>query len=248
MIYLHKILPMVFSPLILILILLLVGCIWRRWRWVQVAVVFLYLASTPLVSDQAVGFLERNTNRLEPINVNDADAVVVLSYGMYWVRTPQGYVPEWTDPDRFFAGVELYKAGKAPYLVFTRGKYPWQLGDETEGDVLKRYAETMGVPGDRILLTEEAANTEQEAYGIYKLLNPNSKIILVTSAFHMARAARLFKANGFDVQEYPVDIKIHAAKLTLMSFLPTSSALAMTQFALQECLGRMYYWLKTTNT
>ena len=32
---------------------------------------------------------------------------------------------EWGDPDRFFGGLALFKAGKAQKLVFTGGKMPW---------------------------------------------------------------------------------------------------------------------------
>jgi hypothetical protein len=33
---------------------------------------------------------------------------------------------EWGDPDRFFGGIALFKAGKAQKLVFTGGKMPFK--------------------------------------------------------------------------------------------------------------------------
>ncbi len=44
------------------------------------------------------------------------------------------------DPDRFFGGIALFKAGKAQKLVFTGGKMPWDKAKKTEGAVLKEYA------------------------------------------------------------------------------------------------------------
>ena len=29
---------------------------------------------------------------------------------------------EWQDPDPFFAGIDVLKSGKAPILIFTKGK------------------------------------------------------------------------------------------------------------------------------
>jgi len=47
---------------------------------------------------------------------------------------------EWGDPDRFFGGIALFKAGKAQKLVFTGGKMQWDKAKKTEGEVLKEYA------------------------------------------------------------------------------------------------------------
>ena len=49
-----------------------------------------------------------------------------------------------------------------------------------------------------ILLTDNIQNTDQEAKSVKKLLNQNNKIILVTSAFHMPRAKKIFKAVDID--------------------------------------------------
>lgn len=244
MIYLHKVVPLILSPLFMVLVLCIVGAVTLRRRWIIAGIVFLYLASVPITSDWIFSDLEKSAQRLDPTEVATADAIVVLSYGMYWVKTTKGFAPEWTDPDRFFGGIELFQAAKAPVLIFTKGKYSWQQGEETEGEVLKRYAEMMGVPSDRILLTDVAENTAQEAEGVKKLLPAGAKIILVTSAFHLPRAQRIFDEAGFSVAGYPVDIKIHDSKITPMSFLPTIGALSVTQHALQEHLGRLYYQLK----
>jgi hypothetical protein len=53
---------------------------------------------------------------------------------------------EWGDPDRFFGGIALFKAFKAQNLVFTGGKMPWDKVKKREGDVLKEYAISNGVP------------------------------------------------------------------------------------------------------
>jgi hypothetical protein len=49
--------------------------------------------------------------------------VSVLSEGRL-VAPGNAAVSEWKDADRFFGGVELFKAGKSPLLVFTGGAAP----------------------------------------------------------------------------------------------------------------------------
>jgi len=64
----------------------------------------------------------------KPISaIDSADAIVVLS-GMLEINGvgDSAYV-EWGDPDRFFGGMALFKAGKAPRLVFTGGKIPLNI-------------------------------------------------------------------------------------------------------------------------
>jgi uncharacterized SAM-binding protein YcdF (DUF218 family) len=248
MIYLHKALPVLLSPIFIVLVFLGIGVVCRCRAWVLSGMCLLYVASTPLVSEALFRQIEQRVERLTPTEAQQAEAIVALSAGMGWVKTNTGFVPEWPTPGRFFAGVDLFQAGKAPLLVFTGGKLPWQQGDETEGEVLKRYAERMQVPAERILVTERVENTEQEALAAKRLLQPAvRKIILVTSAFHMPRARHLFEQVGFEVFPYSVNIRKMAEDITLMSFLPDANALSATGTALRELLGRLYYQFKPLN-
>ena len=110
----------------------------------------------------------------------------------------------------------------------------------------------MNIPADKIWVTADVQNTEQEAVEVSKLLKkPNGegkKIILVTSAFHMKRAKMLFVKMGLDVVSYSVDFKSSQTALTPMSFLPNVSALATTDAAIRESLGIIFYKLKLAVT
>jgi uncharacterized SAM-binding protein YcdF (DUF218 family) len=245
MIYLHKILPFFLSPIFIVLALAAIGVITRRRRWVVGAMGLLYVASMPLVAESLFSRVEQSAERVPPSEVPVVDAIVVLSAGMDWIKTKNGFVAEWPTPSRFLGGVELFHAGRAPILVFTAGKLPWQQGEETEGEILKSHAERMQIPASNILLTESVENTEQEARGVRRLLTSDQKkISLVTSAFHMKRARQIFEREGFEVIPYPVDMRVSAADVTPMSFLPNPGALTSTHAAMREMLGRVYYQLK----
>ena len=100
-----------------------------------VALMLLWLLSLPVVSDPMWRMLEQQTVRRSVENVQTAQAIVVLSGMARTVQSETGPINEWADAsDRFWAGLELYRAGKAPRLFFTGGKLPWEKTTQTEGD------------------------------------------------------------------------------------------------------------------
>lgn len=128
----------------------------------------------------------------------------------------------------------------------SRGQLPWTKQSVPEGEYLKAHAIERGVPENDILVTRSVENTAQEAVAVNELMKAidNPKIILITSAFHMPRAAQVFEDVGFAVTKYPVDFKAIVESITVMSFLPSSRALSRTSLFSREMLGRLYYWLR----
>jgi uncharacterized SAM-binding protein YcdF (DUF218 family) len=245
MIYLHKILPLIFSPLFFILSIIIFGIIIGSKKTSFVGVIILIICSMPIVSGKMIAYLESDYELNRPSEISTADAIVVLSGMIKTIKTKDSLDYEWSEAvDRFFAGIDLFKLNKAPTLIFTRGKVPWSIG-LPEGEFLREEAIKLGIPKKNILLTENVENTDQEAKAIKKLFSiDNPKIILVTSAFHMPRAQLVFEAAGINVIPFPVDFKTGAGKLTFMSFIPSAGSFASTNFFVREMIGRTYYNLK----
>ena len=94
-------------------------------------------------------------------------------------------------------------------------------------------------------MTENVENTDQEAKAVKKILSTDDpKVILVTSAFHMPRAIKVFEAAGITVVPFPVDFLNGAGKSTFMHFIPSAGAFNNTSFFVREMIGRTYYNLK----
>jgi len=245
MIYLHKVLPLLASPLFLVIILVLCGLLFRSRRAGLAAVGILIVCSLPVFSNKLISYLERDYSLVPPASAKTADAIVVLSGMVRTIEGANGLEYEWGEAsDRIFAGIDLIKENKAPALVLTGGKLPWSVG-KPEGEHLRAIAEKLGVPSDIILLTENVQNTDQEAKAVAKFLNkkvPN--IILVTSAFHMPRAQKVFEAAGIEVSPFPVDFLSGADKTTLIHFIPSARSFRDTSFFVRELIGRIYYELK----
>jgi len=243
--YFNKILPILVLPLGFTLLCLLVGLAFRKRLLLWYAALFLWAFSMPVVANGLMSFAEGGTSRIPVRLVGKADAIVVLS-GM--IRRIDGApLGEWNDAvNRFEGGIDLFKAGKAPVMVFTRGQMPWQASAISEGDVLKKRAVLLGVPQTAIRLTEKVGNTADEAVATGKLLGVSkgkTRIILVTSAYHTRRAVLLFEQAGFEVIPFRVDYQlIDNAGSTVLRFLPSAEALAQSEKALREMIGWLFYW------
>ncbi len=245
MIYLHKILPLIFSPLMLITILIIFGLIIGSKKISAIGVIVLIICSLPIVSGKLVTYLESEHQLKKSANIDSADAIVVLSGMIHTINSKEGLDYEFGQAvDRIFAGIDLFKEKKASKLILTRGKLPWSIGIP-EGEYLKSFAIKNGISENNIFLTENVENTDQEAKAIKKLLSTDKpKVILVTSAFHMPRAQMVFEAADVNVVTFPVDFRKGLSKLTFMSFIPSASALSGTSFFVREMIGRIYYYFK----
>jgi hypothetical protein len=104
---------------------------------------------------------------------------------------------KWGDPDRFFGGIALFKAGKGQKLVFTGVKMPWDKANKTEGEVLKEYIFSNCIHSEKIFVTKDVENTADEAVAVKEIISPSKRIILVTSAYHMYGARGSLLNNNF---------------------------------------------------
>ena len=243
---LRQIVPLFLMPTCVVLALLVVALRTRR-RWpIVIALVLLWAASTPIVSNLLMCAVEDWRVRQVTSDAPNADAIVVLSFSIRAVPDDATSF-EFDDFDRFLGGFDLYKAGKAPRLIFTGGWNPWKPNLPLVGDVLIVRARDFGVPASALSTTGKASNTEQEAEGVAELLgvgkSPTApRILLVTSDYHMSRADMLFRRAGLEVIPFPVDFQTKLG-ITPRSFIPSGGALQQTDTALHEIYGRVYYWI-----
>jgi uncharacterized SAM-binding protein YcdF (DUF218 family) len=245
MITLHKLLPLFVSPLVLCILVALVAFLTQRRVLGTLALLTLWVLSLPVTSDTLWRALEQHAVRPSVEGVAPAQAIVVLSGMARTVKAEKGMTNEWAEAsDRFWAGLELYQAGKAPKLFFTGGKLPWEKTTQTEGDWLFEQAFKQGVPKSAMTVTAYVQNTADEAIAIATLLPKGSSILLVTSAFHMPRARALFEAQGLQVSAFPVDFQVSEREITAMDFLPAAHALEDSSSGIREWLGRLYYWVR----
>ena len=222
------------------------GLVFRR-RWPLItAALLLWLFSLGLVSQSLWRWLEAPWQRGTAVEAPQADAIVVLSGGRHPAPGP-ARLSEWHDPDRFLAGLDLFRAGKAPRLLFTGGASPFRPGQRPEGQHYLQDAALFGVPATAMASTPPVLNTADEAVAIRRVLpDRQSRVLLVTSAFHMRRAQRLFERQGMQVLPFPVDFQARGRWAGPLwrdptQWLPSAKALDNSSRALRELLGRLVY-------
>jgi uncharacterized SAM-binding protein YcdF (DUF218 family) len=137
---------------------------------------------------------------IPPLIDGAADAIVVLGGGV----NPDGTLPS-AARRRVERAVELFEGGIAPRLILS-GRCGLNVEEPpvTEAAAMARHAATFGVPERALLLEEDAKDTLGNAYFTWaRFLEPNgwTSIRVVTSDFHLSRAAMVFRkilGPGYD--------------------------------------------------
>lgn len=214
----------------------------RRYRigsaLVLLGVVWLALCATPAFA----GWLQRGLERANPphaaASYPHADAIVVLgggavpSFGNGWdddLAEVQG--------TRTGFGLELYRAGRAPIMFLT--------GGEREAVQMAQRLLLQGVPASALLTENASMTTYQNALYSAPLLRQHhlQRLLLVTSAMHMPRAAATFRHQGFTVIPAPAaDAPVRARKDSV--WLPQHGALRQSGRCLREYIGLWVYRLR----
>ncbi len=246
MYFLSKLLPLLILPLGLGIFSLIFFYKKLEKKHIFMIIFSLWTFSIGFVADLLCTFVELPWQRIDENDAPSADAIVVLSTGGRSKAPGKYNIYEWGDPDRYFAGISLFKNGKAPKLFFTAGTSPYGKKLKDEGTLYKEHAISLGIPSYAISTTSKVVNTAEEAIAIRRNLNhinSSSEIILMTSAFHMKRAKRLFERQGFVVYPFPVDFK--SSRVTQWqnpyNWIPNSGSLNRSSIALREILGRIIY-------
>ena len=252
MFLLSKLLPLLLLPLGIALLLLIWGAVRRSRRPAMSALAVLWIFSTPLTAELLWRGLEWPHQRRTAANVLQQArpaAVVVLGTGRHPAPGP-ARASEWLDADRFFAGLEAYAQlnlqDEAVGLIFTGGWWPTQPALPPVGDVLRERAIALGVPPEAVASTSKVRNTADEAKVVAAMLPSGSTVLLITSAFLMPRAQRLFQRQGLSVLPFPVDFQATGAWAgnpwrNPLNLLPTAEGLLSSSRAIREAIGRTLY-------
>jgi len=132
-------------------------------------------------------------------------------------------------------------------LVFTGGRIPWEDRARLEGEDSRDVAIARGIPANRIVVTREVGNTADETWAVADLMRERKwkRVILITTGWHMPRAAGLLQKAGVPITPFPVDFRRSMRPVTLLDFLPKGEAL---ETALREIYGNLFYRLFRSTT
>ncbi len=196
-----------------------------------------------------------------PASITDlpnAAAIVVLGGGIHAQIHPRQFPEVMDGGDRPLYAALLYQAGKAPLVIPSGGRIPW-WGDDypSEATDMTYWLTRLGVPARAIEEEGASLNTYQNAIFTKEILDRRgiTRIILVTSAYHMPRSKRIFEKLGLTVVPAATDFSIVSPldesgqeppglAATILSLIPDANALAQTSLAMKEYVGLWIYQLR----
>lgn len=113
---------------------------------------------------------------------------------------------------------------------------------DKDSDALKaaRLLEESGIKKENIVMEEAAKDTKEEAHAIKKRIG-NAPFLLVTSAYHMPRAMKIFQNAGANPIAAPSDFN-HPEEDSMTSMF-RSNHLEKTEQALHEYLGLLWLFI-----
>ena len=165
----------------------------------------IFLVGGTLLPALLLGTLEKPYAGLQPAHLPRADAIVVLGGGATASRLETGRIHLTKAADRLMMSLELLRLGKASVLVLGGGAAVLDGEMLLESELVRDriLALTFSSAGAPSLLTLGfSRNTHDEALHVQALVAARGwdRVLLVTSAFHMRRAAALFRTAGINVE------------------------------------------------
>ncbi|GHA79159.1 YdcF family protein [Pontibacter akesuensis] len=234
--------PLVWVLLLLFLALFLRSVKWRRLSMVG-AVLILVVFSNPFISNLAWRAWEVAPTPVREVGTYDV-AVVLTGVTEYHpgltdrVHTKKG-------ADRLLHTLQLYRLGKVDKILITGGKGFLMDDMVPEAEQLKRILLMAKVPEEDIVIETRAVNTRENALFTAELLERHpewQRVLLVTSAFHMRRAAGCFEKAGIRFDAYPTDFYSSAPIYTPdYTIIPSAISFESWHHLIHEIAGYMVY-------
>ena len=208
-------------------------------RLLNISIVLVVVAMTPLGANALVRWLERPAHTSVACAEEPDRSIVVLAGGLQRpVRRADDFEAlAWDSTRRVFGLLQSGLAKPGRPVVFVGGDEPVGVA-AVMGALASRADPTLTdvsiEPGSRT--TWENARTLADRTAV-------RRIVLVTGALHMRRAAFSFERHGFDVCRLPVDSR-YVSPGGIGYFVPQHSAVSKAEAALYELIGLIAYRLR----
>lgn len=201
------------------------------------------LLSNPFLSNEAWRAWEVNPVSVQ--EVNNYDAAIILT-GVTGAREdiPDRILTH-KGADRFLHPLQLYRLGKIKKFIVTGGNGRVLTDLEVEANQIGRVLQMAGVPREDIILEGNSRNTRENAANTAHLLQKHpewNRLLLVTSAFHMRRAAACFNKADLQVTPYSADFYAYERRFTPDELIiPSVGAFNGWHLLIHEVTGFIVY-------
>jgi uncharacterized SAM-binding protein YcdF (DUF218 family) len=174
-----------------------------------VSMIWILIASTSLIPQNLLLSLEQQYFPLteEEAKHFDGDVNIVVLGGGHGFNEnlPANSLLSLQALARLNEGVRLHRLIPGSKLVLSGYS---ATGRTTQAEMLGYAADNIGIDREKIILQNEPANTFEEARNYANRYGNQNRVILVTSAVHMPRAAMLFEKCGVEFTASPAHYRI----------------------------------------
>lgn len=251
--YASKIVWFVAQPSTLIAIFLIVGSLllWRRrakWgkRFLLLGIAGYVIAGFSPLGNWLLTPLEDRIARAN-LSLVTPSGIIVLGGALDTViGVERGSVSLNEAAERMTETVALARRYPQAPIIFSGGVGEILYSEITEADVARRFFADLGVAPERLVFEDRSRNTIENAEltaQLVRLLSGDG-FILITSAFHMPRAAALFAAQGLRIFPWPVDYRTRGDEDATRFFPRASEGLRRVDLATKEWVGLLVTWLR----
>lgn len=172
------------------------------------------------------------------------DAVILLGGVTDEIVTFEEGQPAYNDNvERLVMTQRLLTDGKAKFAIVSGAAVEPKYEAIGEARYLARQLGEWGIAPERVIVEDKARNTRENAVYSEEIVRGRgfSRVLVVTSAFHMARSRECFEAVGMHPDYLPVDYRAHERPLDWGTLLPRAKFLSVSEGAIHEWFGRWIY-------
>jgi uncharacterized SAM-binding protein YcdF (DUF218 family) len=255
-----KILGSLFSPLSICVELITVGLVLVVFSWNQktgkvfiaMGLALLVLCSYEGISGRILQTLESQYAPLDLAKVTSKEDGGQVIHSAKWVVVLAGGVAG--DPAlpiqlqishysrvRLMEGIRLHRLLPGSKIILTGGI---GFNRPAEATTLSRVAEELGVAKSDMVLEVESRDTKDHPLYVRHIVM-DEPFILVTSAFHMPRAMKLFVKQGLTPIPAPAGQWKPAKEFwSPGNLFPSASGLRLAELAYHEYMGLTWAWVR----
>jgi uncharacterized SAM-binding protein YcdF (DUF218 family) len=247
---LSKVLSFIVAPLYWIIAMLWVAIFTKKIklrRGLLLAVaILLPLFSNQWLANTAMLWWEHPPVPFNNIQEQHYDMAIVLTGVTQDKKSPKDRIYFNRGADRVLFALRLYKEGKVKRILISGAEFS-TMGQLVEtGRSLKDVLVLAGVPEGDVWIEGESRNTRENALYTARILKERlpkeSNYLLITSAFHTARAKGCFEREGVKADMFPADFYAEDFSLRpdmMLGFSP--DALSRWHIIFHEIAGIISY-------
>ena len=218
---------------------------WKK-RLQTFSIVILIICSNPYITNQVFKWWEIPPTPLKHLT-SYRTVGIVLTGVVKKEKLPHDRVYFAEGADRVTHAIQLYKAGKIQKIIISGGTGSFTQSPIREATQLREVFLMCAVPDEDLIIENQSRNTRESAVAVSEIINknyPDSRYLLITSAFHMRRSLACFKKVGVAATGFSTDFKTGDYPPRIMSFIvPEPGALHKWHILIREIMGMAAYKL-----